>query len=118
MTAAADRCEASTNNYAYEMGLTEVSNPSFPLVADAPNTGGASAVYSTTATAKGGVWKGKRAIVVRCDMSGTVEKGTIAGGNSTILGPTGGAANTDIFAANGTTWLDATGNILLLPNTP
>jgi prepilin-type N-terminal cleavage/methylation domain-containing protein len=118
MTAAADRCEASTNNYAYEMGLTEVSNPSFPLVADAPNTGGNAAVYSTTPTAKGGVWKGKRAIVVRCDMSGTVEKGTISGGNSTILGPTGGAANTDIFAANGTTWLDATGNILLLPNTP
>jgi prepilin-type N-terminal cleavage/methylation domain-containing protein len=118
MTAPADRCEVSSNNYAYEMGLTEVSNPSFPLVADAPNTGGASAAYSTTATAKGGVWKGKRAIVVRCDMSGTVEKGTISGANSTVLGPTGGAAYTDIFAANGTTWLDAVGNILLLPNTP
>jgi prepilin-type N-terminal cleavage/methylation domain-containing protein len=118
MTAAADRCEASTNNYAYETGLTEVSNPSFPLVADAPNAGGASASYSTTPTAKGGVWKGKRAIVVRCDMSGTVEKGIISGGSSTVMGPTGGAADTDIFAANGTTWLDATGNILILPNTP
>jgi prepilin-type N-terminal cleavage/methylation domain-containing protein len=118
MTAEADRCEASSNNYAYEMGLTEVSNPSFPLVADAPATGGASASYSTTPTAKGGVWKGKRAIVVRCDMSGTVETGTVSGGSSTITGPTGGGANTDIFAASGTTWLDATGNILLLPNTP
>ncbi len=115
MTAPADRCEASSNNYAYEMGLTEVSNPSFPLVADAPRTGGAEAVFSTTPTEIGGVWKGKREIVVRCDMSGTVEKGTISGGNSTVLGPTGGAANTDIFKANGTTWLDATGNILLLP---
>jgi prepilin-type N-terminal cleavage/methylation domain-containing protein len=120
MTNPADRCEASTNNYAYEMGLTEVSNPSFPLIADAPFTGGGSAVYHTAPTDRGGVWKGKRAIVVRCDMSGTVEKGTInaAAGTSTIQGPTGGAANTDIFAANGTTWLDAAGNSLLVPNTP
>jgi hypothetical protein len=118
MTATGDRCEASTNNYAYEMGLTETSNPSFPLVADAPKTGGASAVYSTAPTDKGGVWKGRKAIVVRCDMSGTVEKGTVSGTNSSVLGPTGGATNTDIFQANGTTWLDATGNILLLPNTP
>jgi prepilin-type N-terminal cleavage/methylation domain-containing protein len=113
------RCEASTNNYAYERGLNEVSNPGFPLVADAPRAGGTSAIYDIGPTVKGGVWKGKRAIVVRCDQSGTVEKGTITGSDSHILGPTGGATgDTDIFAANGTTWLDATGNGLLLPNTP
>src|SRR4051812_42623405 len=44
---AADRCEASTNNFAYEMGLGDTSNPSFPLIADAPNTGGQTAVYRT-----------------------------------------------------------------------
>jgi hypothetical protein len=116
MTAPTDRCEASSNNYAYEMGLTEISNPSFPLVADAPNTGDTSGVYSTDPVANGGVWKGKRAIVVRCDMSGTVEKGTITGGTSIVKGPTGGTTgDTDIFAANGTTWLSATGNSLLLP---
>ena len=114
MTAPGDRCEASSNNYAYEMGLTEVSNPSFPLIADAPKTGGAAGTYTTVPTDKGGVWKGKRAIVVRCDMSGTVEKGTITGTDSKILGPTGAAANADIFAPSAT-WLDATGNSLLLP---
>jgi prepilin-type N-terminal cleavage/methylation domain-containing protein len=120
MTNPGDRCESKSNNFAYEFGLTEISNPSFPLIADAPNTGGKSAVYSTDSTKKGGVWKGKKAIVVRVDQSGTVETCTVntAAGTSTIVGPTGGATKTDIFAPNGTTWLSDTGNTLLLPNTP
>ena len=115
-----DRCEASTNNFAYEMGMTETSNPSFPLIADAPSSGGQTAVYKTDQTQKGGVWKGKKAIVVRCDMSGTVEtcKVDSSAGTSTIIGPTGGTTQTDIFAPNGSTWISATGNSLLLPNTP
>lgn len=115
-----DRCEASTNNFAYEFGMTENSNPSFPLVADAPTTGGTSAVYNTDQTKKGGVWKGKKAIVIRCDQSGTVETCVVntAAGTSTVQGPTGGATKTDIFAPNGTTWISSTGNALLLPNTP
>ena len=116
MTASTDRCEDATNNYAYELGMTESSNPSFPLIADAPSTGDTSAVYVTDATAKGGVWSGKKAIVVRVDNSGSIEN--IDATTLTVLGPTGGAANTDIFAANGTTWISATGNSLLLPNTP
>ena len=55
------------------MGMTETSNPSFPLIADAPATGGTSAVYKTDQTVKGGVWKGRKAIVIRCDQSGSVE---------------------------------------------
>jgi len=114
-----DRVEQSTNNFAYELGLNETSNPSFPLIADAPATGGASAVYTTDPTKKGGVWKGKKAVVIRCDMSGTVETCVVnsASGTSTVQGPTGGSAKTDIFAPNGTTWL-STSNSLLLPNTP
>jgi prepilin-type N-terminal cleavage/methylation domain-containing protein len=120
MTNAPDRCEASTNNFAYEMGLNDISNPSFPLIADAPKTGGTSAVYSTDPTAKGGVWKGKKAIVIRCDQSGTIETCTVntTAGTSTVVGPTGGSTKTDIFAPNGNTWLSQTGNALLLPNTP
>jgi prepilin-type N-terminal cleavage/methylation domain-containing protein len=116
----ADRCEASTNNFAYEMGMTETSNPSFPLIADAPFTGGQTAVYKTDQTQKGGVWKGKKAIVIRCDMSGTVESTKVdtSAGTATIVGPTGGTSQTDIFAPNGTTWISPTGNSLLLPNTP
>jgi prepilin-type N-terminal cleavage/methylation domain-containing protein len=115
-----DRCEASTNNFAYEMGMTETSNPNFPLIADAPNTGGQTAVYKTDQTQKGGVWKGKKAIVVRCDQSGAVETCKIdtTAGTSTIIGPTGGTTQTDIFAPNGDTWISSTGNSLLLPNTP
>lgn len=114
--AAADRCEAKSNNFAYEMGLTEVSNPSFPLIADAPATGGASAVYSTDQAAKGGVWKGRKAIVIRCDQSGTVETCTVdtTAGTSIVKGPTGDTTGPqDIFAPS-TTWLSAS-NSLLLP---
>jgi prepilin-type N-terminal cleavage/methylation domain-containing protein len=118
-TASTDRVEVGTNNFAYELGLTETSNPSFPLIADAPATGGTSAVYSTDPTKKGGVWKGKKAVVIRCDMSGTVETCLVnsAAGTSTVQGSTGGNAKTDIFAPSAT-WLSATGNSLLLPNTP
>ena len=118
-TTSTDRCEAGTNNFAYEMGLTEISNPSFPLIADAPTTGGTSAIYSTDTTKKGGVWKGKKAVVIRCDMSGSVETCVVnsAAGTSTVQGPTGGTSKTDIFAPNGTSWLSTT-NALLLPNTP
>ncbi len=118
MTTPAVRCEVSTNNFAYEMGLVETSNPSFPLIADAPNTGGQSAIYSTDQTAKGGVWKGKKSIVVRCDQSGTVEKCVPASSATTAIvkGPVGAAATDDIFKP-AATWLSQN-NYLLLPNTP
>jgi len=120
VTLPGDRCEASTNNFAYEFGMTETSNPSFPLIADAPFSGGTSAVYKTDQTQKGGVWKGRKAIVIRCDQSGTVEscKVNTGAGTAIVEGPTGGSTHTDIFAANGTTWISSTGNALLLPNTP
>ncbi len=110
-----NRVEAGSNNFAYELGLNEVSNPSYPLIADAPNTGGTSAVYSTIQTSNGGVWKGKKAIVIRVDQSGTVETGTITTTTSRIPGKTGAATTaTDIFAPDaGTGWL--VGNTLLLP---
>jgi prepilin-type N-terminal cleavage/methylation domain-containing protein len=113
-TAASDRCEAKTNNFAYELGLTEISNPIFPLIADAPNTGGPSAVYSTDPNAKGGVWKGKKAVVIRCDMSGAVETATLSGtGTSILKGQVGGSTPDDIFKPSAT-WLSAS-NSLLLP---
>jgi prepilin-type N-terminal cleavage/methylation domain-containing protein len=113
-TTPSDRCEAKSNNFAYELGLTEISNPSFPLIADAPKTGGSSAVYSTDPTQPGGVWKGKKAVVIRCDMSGTVETATVDGsGGAIVKGPVGGTAPDDIFKP-ATTWLSAS-NSLLLP---
>lgn len=109
------RCEAGTNNFAYVLGLNETSNPSFPLLADAPKTGGALAEYSTVQTDKGGVWKGKKAIVIRCDQSGNVESTKIAAAKATVPGKTGAAATADdIFVPDAVTgWL--VGNTLLLP---
>ena len=117
MTVSTDRCEAKSNNFAYELGLTEISNPSYPLIADAPAFGDQTAVYSTDPTLPGGVWKGRKAIVVRVDTSGAVETCLVnaPAKTSTVQGPTGGTAKADIFAPNATTgWLGA-GNSLLLP---
>jgi prepilin-type N-terminal cleavage/methylation domain-containing protein len=107
------RCEAGSNNFAYVLGLTEISNPSFPLIADAPATGGNTAVYSTDPTAKGGVWKGKKAVVVRCDMSGTVETCTITNATSIVKGPVGAASGPDDIFKNSATWLSQSNTVLL-----
>ena len=113
-TASTDRLDAGENNYAYMWGLNDTSNPSFPLVFDAPTTG--TTVYTTDQAIAGGVWKGKRAVVVRCDNSGTVE--TIDATTLTILGKTGqpAPAVSDILvpvAANN--WMDPATNVILYP---
>ncbi len=115
--ASSNRLEAGTNNYAYMLGLNETSNPSFPLIADAPKTAGGKAEYSTVQTDPGGVWKGKKAVVIRCDMSGNVETTKTGTGTvTTVPGKTGAATTAaDIFVPdNATGWL--VGNTLLLPN--
>lgn len=116
ITTSGDRLEAGTNNYGYMFGLTETDNPSYPLVFDAPNT--TAGVYSANPGAKGGVWKGKKAIVVHTDASGTVEN--IDQASLTILGKTGGAAPANILAPNvgPPIWMDPAVNSVLLPNTP
>lgn len=91
------------NHFAYVNNLTDTSNPSFPLIADGFSAG-TPGTYTSAETAKGGVWKGKRAIVIRADLSGNVEKCTSA---YKVFGRTGsGSADADIFAS-GTTWLDS-----------
>jgi len=112
-SAATARLAAGENNYAYMYGLTDSSNPSYPLIFDAPAAGGSA--YVTDPATPGGVWKGKRAIVVRCDNSGTVE--TIDAGSLTIQGKTGQAALADILvpvAANN--WMDPLVNAILYPS--
>ena len=56
------------NSFAYVSGLADTSNPTFPLLADGfaspPGT------YSVNKSQKGGVWSGKKAVVVLCDASG------------------------------------------------
>jgi prepilin-type N-terminal cleavage/methylation domain-containing protein len=120
VTASTDRLKAGENNYAYIFGFNDTSNPSYPLLFDAPTTG--STAYSTDPAVAGGVWKGKRAIVVRCDNSGTVEN--VDPTSLTILGHTGQASQTDILTAVAGSpgppivpgWMDATANPIMYPD--
>lgn len=106
------------NEWAYVLGLSDTSNPAYPVIADGFVDGGASShKYSVAETDKGGVWKGKNAIVVRGDTSGAVVK--VDRTSLTIQGPNGGTKDGDIFdtanAANG--WLGTT-NIVVNPKAP
>jgi len=89
------------NNFAYVDNLTDTSNPSFPLAADGFST--TVGTYASDETAKGGVWKGKQAIVIRCDSSGAVEK---CATDFKVYGKTGdpSGSDEDIFATSAT-WL-------------
>jgi prepilin-type N-terminal cleavage/methylation domain-containing protein len=103
------------NEWAYVLNLNDTSTPSFPLLADGM-ADQASHTYVADQTAKGGVWKGKQAIVVHCDTSAVVAKvtGTTANSGGTVQGYNGGASNGDIFStANGNNgWLGTTNTVV------
>jgi hypothetical protein len=108
---------AGENEWAYVLGLNDTSNPSFPLIANGFTSPASSHTYSLNETERGGVWKGKNAIVVRGDTSGAVMK--VDRSTKTIIGPNGGEQDGDIFStANGSTgWLGTT-NITVNPVDP
>lgn len=63
------------NGYAYMTGLTDTSESTEPLVADAwIGPANAGITYSTNKTAQGGVWGGTKAVVAFVDGSGQVMK--------------------------------------------
>ncbi len=107
---AATTLEGGENNFAYVNKLTDTSNPSFPIVADG-FTSGAVGVYTSDQTLRGGVWKGLKAIVIRCDTSGAVEK---CDSTFHVFGPTGAATSADIFQSSAT-WFGSN-NVVLNPN--
>jgi prepilin-type N-terminal cleavage/methylation domain-containing protein len=108
----ADRLKQGENNFAYMYGLNDTANPSYPLIFDAPNL--AAGTYVTNPATVGGVWRGKKAIVVRCDNSGTVE--TVDPTTLQILGKTGQAALNNILAPVVlNNWMDPAVNGVLLP---
>ncbi len=101
------------NEWAYVLGLNDTSNPSFPVIANGFEQGGETThKYTLDESQKGGVWKGKAAIVVRGDTSGAVAK--VDRKDLTVVGPNGGTADGDIFttanSANG--WLGATNTVV------
>ena len=80
-----DPLPADTNQWAYVTGLTDTSNSRWPLLADGftPDSAtGGDPSYSLLETDAGGVWRGKKAVVIRVDGSGTVE--TLLTGKRTV----------------------------------
>lgn len=66
--------ERGENTFAYVNGLSDTSNASYPILADGFAPGSESdPAYSKVEGTKGAVWKGRRAIIVRCDGSATIE---------------------------------------------
>ena len=63
--------ETGENHWAYTAGLRDVSSPRMPLLAD--GFSGTIGTYTDKEGLKGGLWKGKKAVVLRVDQSGTVE---------------------------------------------
>ena len=115
---AISRVEASTNNFAYMFGLNDTDNPNYPLIFDAPTN--ATTTYAANTATKGGVWKGKKAVVIHTDTSGTVENtATVTATTFNIMGHTGQATLADILvpvALNN--WMDPAVNSVLYPDTP
>jgi type II secretory pathway pseudopilin PulG len=57
--------------YLYVTGLNDASSPDFPLIADA-GTAEEVTVYTKVNNQRGGVWRGKRAIILFVDGSGRI----------------------------------------------
>jgi len=112
ITTDSDKLKKGENQYAYVTNLTETSNPSFPLIADG-FAQGSPGTYATNETQPGGVWKGKKAIVIRCDQSGSVE--SVRSTDHKVYGQTGSQASADIFQGS-STWLDAQSQKPVNPN--
>ena len=117
MTKPSDRVEAKTNSFAYVMGLTDTSNPSFPR--DRRCSAIPRAVGATIAPIrqKGGVWKGKDGD--RRSLRSKWGRREVHGGHSPPLHiqGSGGKANQADTLSRLANWLSDS-NTLLLPNTP
>lgn len=105
------------NAFAYCIGLTEKSNPLFPLVAD----GFANLeqwTYFRDKTAKGGVWEGKKAIVGLVDGSATamkVNSRTMTVMNNPVSSASSYFSTAGVTNKSGQKWLASPGNKWLNP---
>jgi len=97
--------KAGENHWAYVNSLNDTSNSLFPLIADAFASATAH-TYATNASVEGGVWTGTKAIVIRVDCSGAVEKV-----NSALIVPSG-PAGSDLFDTTNATWLGTTNSVV------
>ena len=112
-TADADKLSGGENGYAYVKNLSDTSNPGFPLIADGFST--TVGTYATSETAKGGLWGGTAAVVIRVDGSGKIEK--CKSTDQKVYGRTGDATDSDIFAGSAN-WLSTGGTKPQVPLNP
>ena len=100
--------------YAYVTGLTDTSNPAFPLAADGFINAGFSSTdpaYTNNKSTQCGVWYGQKAIVLFCDASAQILKCSTS--TYKVYRP-GGTLN--LFKADAASgWLDVT-NLVLNPD--
>jgi prepilin-type N-terminal cleavage/methylation domain-containing protein len=105
-----DTLKVGENSYAYVSGLTDTSPPTFPIIAD----GFSSTVgtYATNKAQRGGVWSGKKAVVVFCDSSAQILSTNATSHQVERVGSNGQKTNMFIGASD---WFDATLNPVLNP---
>jgi prepilin-type N-terminal cleavage/methylation domain-containing protein len=113
----ATELQAGDNEWSYVMGLSDTSNSRFPLLADGFATGGQ--YYVADDSVPGGVWKGKKAVVIRVDISGAVEPTYKSGDKYTVKrddDPKSNAFTPD--PSSNPPWLNGTGVSVLPPSAP
>ena len=109
----ANRLGSGENHWAYVLNLSDTSDPSFPLIAD----GMSSETFHTYVDGEfqaGGVWKGRKAIVIRADTSGTIEKTKKRGAGNEYIVP-GPGDITELFqvgSLGSRQWLDVSQRVV------
>jgi prepilin-type N-terminal cleavage/methylation domain-containing protein len=111
-----DTLKKGENSFAYVSGLTDTSNPTFPLIADgfATGTTPANPAYTANKALGGGVWSGKKAVVVLCDASGQLMKVDATSHQVQRTDSTGAKVNMFTGTGDGT-WIDSTANPVVNP---
>jgi prepilin-type N-terminal cleavage/methylation domain-containing protein len=113
--------KSGENGYAYTLGINDTSDAGFPLLEDGLVSGAATPWnYTTDKTVQGGVWGGKKAIIIFVDGSGQVMKcdDFVSGAtNPTVFRP--GSTADSIFQQStdaNVTWLNSSNNPILNPD--
>jgi len=97
---------AGENHWAYVTHLSETSKPQLPLIADSTLPG--TTKYSPTKGTAGGTWLGRKAIVIRVDGSGAIER--VNPKTMTVVDNSSGLA--DILKAGQKDWLGPENKLL------
>ena len=103
-----EKLKAGENHFALVLNLGTSSPSTYPLIADG-FTSETDHTYTATESDYGGVWKGKKAVVIKCDNSGTIEKL-----NKTFK-VTGSPNGNDLFDNSGQTGWMSTDNKVVNP---